>query len=87
MNAEKVFTNDNFRILSILYSRKDETNLVKITQLELAEELHMSRATINMIFKTLKENGYLTHNTKRVGHYYLTAEALKVIETFRSLKY
>ena len=86
MNIEKIFTNDKFAILSILYDKKDKDNLIHITQQELAEEVCLSRATINTIFKILKENGFLEHDTKHIGRYYLTTEAIKVIETFRELE-
>lgn len=86
MSIEKIFTNENFRILSVLYDKKDNNNLIYITQQELAEEVHLSRATINIIFKTLKENGYLKPDDKHIGRYCLTLDAIKVVNTFRSLK-
>lgn len=78
-----ILVNDNFRVLSWMYDNKDENNLVRVTQLELSENIGLSRPTVNMIFSKLKESGYLIHNDKRVGHYYLTADAVKVIEFFR----
>ena len=86
MNIDKIFANDNFRVLAALYEKKNEKNLVYITQQELAEEVHRSRATINIIFKTLKENGYLNQDTEHIGRYYLTLDAIRVVETFRSLE-
>lgn len=77
------FTNEKFRVLAHLYDMKDKDNQVKITQTEICSDLDLSRATVNNIFKTLKENGYLIHDESRVGRYYLTEEAINVVETFR----
>lgn len=87
MNIKGVLTNINFEILSILYDKKDKNNLVYITQEELGIEVHRSRASINNIFKILKKNGYLEQDTKHIGRYFLTSDAIKVIETFRSLEH
>ena len=81
-----ILIKNNFKVLLWMYDRKDDDNLVKVTQLELAENIGLSRPTVNIIFSKLKDAGYLIHNDKRVGHYYLTDDAIKVIETFRKLK-
>lgn len=76
-------TNNNFKLLSYLYDRKDKDNLVRITQTEISKELVLNRGTVNLIFKSLKENGYLVHDETRVGRYYLTEDAVKTVELFR----
>ena len=76
-------TNNNFKLLSYLYDRKDKDNLVRITQTEISKELELNRGTVNLIFKSLKENGYLVHDETRVGRYYLTENAVKTVELFR----
>ena len=76
-------TNNNFKLLSYLYDRKDKDNLVRITQTETSKELELNRGTVNLIFKSLKENGYLVHDETRVGRYYLTENAVKTVELFR----
>ena len=83
MANSDILINDNFKVLLWMYDRKDDDNLVKVTQLELAENIGLSRPTVNIIFGKLKDAGYLIHNDKRVGHYYLTDEAIKMIELFR----
>ena len=83
MANSDILINDNFKVLLWMYDRKDNDNLVKVTQLELAENIGLSRPTVNIIFSKLKDAGYLIHNDKRVGHYYLTDEAIKMIELFR----
>lgn len=83
MANSDILINDNFKVLLWMYDRKDDDNLVKVTQLELAENIGLSRPTVNIIFSKLKDAGYLIHNDKRVGHYYLTDDAIKIIELFR----
>ena len=38
-----------------------------------------------MDIKQLKENGYIVQDTTKVGRYYLTAEGIEVVETFRKI--
>ena len=83
MSNVENFTNTKFQILSYLYDIKDRNNLVKITQSEIVEEFDLSRGTVNSIFKNLKDKNYLVHDSSRIGRYYLTEEALKVVEVFR----
>ena len=83
MANPNILVNDNFKVLSWMYDRKDKENLVKVTQLELANDVGLSRPTVNIIFGKLKDAGYLIHDESRVGRYYLSDEAIKVIETFR----
>ena len=80
-----VLTNDNYLILFYLYNNKDKDQLIKVTQSELAEIMGYSRPTINASFKVLKEAGYLIHDKTRVGRYYLTNDAIELIETFKKL--
>lgn len=77
------FTNEKFRVLAHLFDMKDKDNQVKVTQTEICSDLDLSRATVNNIFKKLKESNYLIHDETRVGRYYLTEEAINVVETFR----
>lgn len=76
-------TNNNFKLLAYLYDRKDKDNLVRITQTEISKELELNRGTVNLVFKSLKENGYLIHDETRVGRYYLTEDAVRTVELFR----
>ena len=77
------FTNSNFKVLNYLYENKDTENQVKITQDEIGKALDMNRTTVNYIMKGLKEKGYVIHDDSRVGRYYLTEEAVKIVELFR----
>lgn len=82
MERLEFFTNSNFKVLNYLYENKDTENQVKITQDEIGKALNMNRTTINYIMKGLKEKGYIIHDDSRVGRYYLTEEAVKIVENF-----
>ena len=83
MSNIEFFTNSNFKVLSYLYENKDKENLVKITQEEIGMALNMNRTTVNYIMKKLKEKGYIIHDESKVGRYYLTEEAIKIVEPFK----
>ena len=76
-------TNNNFKLLLYLYDKKDADNLIRITQTEISEDLCLNRGTVNDIFKNLKENGFLVHDKTRIGRFYITDEAVKVIELLK----
>ena len=84
MSNVKYFTNDKFRALAYLYDVKGNDNRARITQQEVADELGLSRVTINGIFKQLKDDGYLQQDTVHNGRYLLTEKAISAIETFRN---
>ena len=86
MSNPEALINDNFKVLSYLYDNRDKENVIRYTQGEIADAMGFSRPTVNGIFKQLKEAGYLIQDTTRIGRYYLTDDAIKVIETFRKLK-
>lgn len=75
--------NNNFRVLSYMYDKKDNKNLVKATQEEIANDLGLNRGTISYIFKALKENGYIIHDKTHVGRYYLTDSAIYTVAMFK----
>ena len=85
MSQIQYFTNDNFRTLAYLYDVKSANDKVHITQQEVADDLEISRATVNKIMGELKESGYIEQDGKHVGRYILTEKALSVIETFRNI--
>lgn len=85
MSQIQYFTNDNFRTLAYLYDAKGANGKVHITQQEVADDLEISRATVNKIMGELREAGYIEQDGKHVGRYILTEKALSVIETFRSI--
>ena len=81
----KDFTNNNFVILAHLYDEKNNENIIKTTQDEVADTLQLSRVTINKAFSLFIQNGYLQRDFKHVGRYYLTDLGCKVVEIIRTL--
>lgn len=79
------FTNNNFFILSHLYDEKDQNNVIKITQDEVAEHLGLSRVTVNRAFVLFINNGYLSRDTSHVGRYIITTFGCKVVCNIREL--
>ena len=86
MSQIQYFTNDNFRTLAYLYDMKGANNKAHITQQEIADDLELSRVTVNKIMGELKNSGYLEQDGKHLGRYILTEKALSVIETFRMIE-
>ena len=86
MSQVQYFTNDNFRTLAYLYDMKGANNKAHITQQEIADDLELSRVTVNKIMGELKSSGYLEQDGKHLGRYILTEKALSVIETFRMIE-
>ena len=81
----KDFTNTNFVILAHLYDEKNNENVIKTTQDEVADNLQLSRVTINKAFALFVQNGYLQRDFKHVGRYYLTDLGCKVVAIIRTL--
>lgn len=84
MSNVKTFTNDNFRALAYLYDIKGNDNRARITQQEIADEMSLSRATVNRIIKQLKDEDYIVQDSVHIGRYLLTEKAISAIETFRN---
>ena len=81
----KDFTNNNFLILSYLFDEKDQNNIIKITQDEVAEHLGLSRVTVNRAFVLFINNGYLRRDTNHVGRYTITTFGCKLVCKIREL--
>ena len=86
MSNIELFTNDTFRVLAYLHDIRDKNNCARTTQQEVADELGLSRVTVHNIFKQLKERWYIAQDLEHVGRYFLTDEALSVIEAFRCVE-
>ena len=81
------FVNDNYTMLSYLYNiRNPNTNTANVTQDELAEKLHISRATVNKLIKNLRDAGYVLFDANHVGRYILADKSIVVVETFKQLE-
>lgn len=80
------FTNDSFKALAYLYDVKNKQNKAHVTQQEIADELNLSRVTINRIIGDLKAAGYIEQDGNHVGRYIITPYAITVVESFRNIK-
>ena len=85
MSYTKCFVNDNFRTLAYLYDVRGKNNCATATQQEIADELGLSRATMNKIMKELRDSKFIEQDGNHVGRYILSDVAITVIETFRSV--
>ena len=63
------------KVFFILMDMANDLGVVNVTQQELADMTNVSRATINVYMKYLKENGYL-EETEKQGRYILKAEGI-----------
>lgn len=84
MSNVNYFTNDKFRVLACLYDARGTDGSTRITQQEVADELNLSRVTINGIFKQLKDDGYLQRDPARASKHFLTNKAIMAVEMFRA---
>lgn len=79
----RILTNNTYRILEYMYHNRDKNNQVIITQSEISENLGLNKSTVNIMIKSLKENGYITQNENHVGRYGLTETGVKTVYLFR----
>ncbi len=80
-------TTNYYKVLELLYDNIMDVNKEQvsiITQIEVAEQLNLSKITVNSIFKELKEDGMLVDRST-VGRYFLTDNAKKIVETIKTL--
>ena len=85
MSQIDLFTTDNFRVLAHLYDKRSADNKTHITQQEVADNLKLSRITINKIMGELKSAGYITPDGNHNGRYVLTNKAVQVVKVFKSV--
>lgn len=83
--TDQFFTN-NFLILSYLCNLRDYDNIAHITQQELADRFEMSRATINKIIGDLMLSGYIKPDGRHLGRYVVSKEAVRIVETCKSVQ-
>ena len=71
------FVNDKYRVLKCMANRQIPVNneqVIKLSQQEIADILHFTKAKVNSIIGELKVNGYLVQLSAR-GKYSLTEKA------------
>ena len=84
MSKIDYFTNENFKILNYLYDQRNSDNIVSITQQEIADELNLSRATINKMINDLTQNGYLKRIESKMARYIMSQEAIDFVKVVRT---
>lgn len=77
-------TSNRYKILKILYENQvkkaDGTTFAPITQVEIADQLNISKITVNSIFKELQADGLVGKIGSVRGRYELSEKALMIIE-------
>ena len=84
MSKLDYFTNKNFKVINYLYDRRNFDNIVSITQQEIAEQLNLSRATINKMINDLTQNGYLKRIESKMARYVMSQEAIDFVKVVRT---
>ena len=80
------FTNDRFKILHCMSERQIEVAgdvFVPLSQQQIADITEISKKTVNMIIKELKENSYIEYQGTTRGKYSLTNKANKELAEFQ----
>lgn len=75
------FGNDKYRVLLCMAQRQIAVNsnmVVKLSQQEMAEIVHMSKMKVNGIISELKNDGYICQQGLR-GKYSLTTKATEAL--------
>ncbi|HAU5019177.1 TPA: hypothetical protein JD074_04360 [Clostridioides difficile] len=82
---EKLTTN-SYKILKIIYDNqiimKDGSRFTPMTQAEMAENMGVSKITINTIIKELQDNKLIYTYKSYRGRYCLTKKAMIIIDGF-----
>lgn len=83
----ELFTNDNYRVLKMMYDNQAVLlgkKVVPLTQGEISNELSFSKMKTNSIFVELQKEGFIVLETR--GKYLLTEQAEQVIRKIESVK-
>ena len=83
---KQIFKTNEYKVLEILCTNSvyvKETRFCAMHQYEIAEELNLSRASINKIFSDLQTEGYISMITR--GRWKVSDDAIRLIEVTRQL--
>ena len=82
-----MFVSDAYKVLELIYEHSHVglggVPYCPVTQQEVADYLHLSRQSVNKIFKQLKEKDYLVMETR--SRWRLTDQAIDLIEQTQAL--
>ena len=88
MNASDILFTNHFRALVMMYDHQvvvGNEKFSKITQVEISDQLGVSKVTVNHIMRDLMEKGFVVKEEKRIGKYYLSKEAEEIVEKLRQV--
>lgn len=83
----ETFINDNYRLLKFLYDNQTvvlDKKIIPLTQLQISEQLEISKGKTNAIFKELIDSGFLIQEVR--GKYVLSDSASVIIEGIMRLE-
>ena len=83
---KQIFITNEYRVLEVLCNNSvyvKETRFCALHQYEIAEELNLSRASVNTIFSNLQSEGYISMITR--GRWKISDEAMHLIEVTQQL--
>mgnify|MGYP004455293769 CR=1 FL=1 len=83
----ELFTNDMYKLLKLLYDNQTivlEKKVVPLSQIEIGEQLKMSKAKVNSLFVDLQKNGLVIQEKR--GKYRLSDNAEIIICSINSLE-
>lgn len=81
------FTNDRFKVLEVLNKYQiqvQEATFSPLTQQEISEILHYSKAKINQIINELIDNEFIEFYNNTKGRYLITKKAIEMINIFNN---
>ena len=74
------FTNLNYKVLQCLYDNTGQDGIIRVKQQDVADKLHITRATVNKIYGLLVQHGYVEHDEKKVRSFRITDSGRGVVE-------
>lgn len=80
------FGNDKYRVLACMAERQisvNDSNIVKLSQQEIADIVQLSKVKVNAIISELKADGYITQESPR-GKYSLTEIAVTALKEMQN---
>ena len=79
------FTNLNYKVLKCLYENTGQDGLVAVKQQAIADQLHITRATVNKIYGLLVQHGYVEHDMQKIKSFKVTERGRKIVETISKI--
>lgn len=80
MTTKQALLTKHYQVLFYLYERKNNFNEAMATQAEIVECFDLAVATVNKIFRELKESGLICVENNYKGRYKLTNQAIQFVQ-------